>query len=285
MPKVLSLPLQCVTAALCVCLCFGRYEAQAQTHGAPSLREFFDVIVQRYDPKTLPGTEEVMRAIDQIAKMSSPDIVAALPSILRAFRHEDDTVKGYAALAMFAIGERSDGAKLLASYSGAIANGLDFRKPQLQGMTLQLLAMTKPEPQSPTVATLVAFVKRTDRSPLAQADAISLLLRIAPDDPDLTPALQDFLARPMEEQTKDAIVNAIANSHTENTVAADALIRFLQDPSEQVRFQAAQAINRMPNDMIRRGQVALQQTIERADESSEVKAAAQEALNTLARRK
>jgi HEAT repeat protein len=266
-------------AILVACLCSGEHGAQSpQLQDGPSLNGFFEALVMHYDPKTLPDYEQVMKVIHQISTMRAEDVTNALPSIITAFRHQDDTVKGYAALAVFGIGERPDGAVLLRPYAKAIGGGLDLPKANLQGFTVQLLAMLKPEPQSETVLLLVAFVRRKDRNPIAQADAISLLLRIAPDNPDLTPALQDFLTRPMTEQTKEAVINDIASSHTENVVAADMLIGALENPSEEVRFQAAQAFGRMPKSMVTRAKPVLQKVLVRPDESPKVKAAAKEAL-------
>ncbi|HEY6770652.1 MAG TPA: HEAT repeat domain-containing protein [Candidatus Sulfotelmatobacter sp.] len=221
-----------------------------------------------------------MRAVNQIGRMSSAEVANALPSIISAFEFKDDTVKGYAALAMFAIGQRPDGATLLRPDVQTIGRGLESPNVHLQGATLQLLAMLmlKPEPQSEAASLLQAFVKRTDRNPIAQADAMSFLLRLAPDNPDLTPTLQKFLARPMDEQTTIAVINGISNSHTENSVATDMLIRSLEDPSEQIRFQAAQGFQEMPKDMITRAKPVLQSLLDRPDESQEVKDAAKEAL-------
>jgi hypothetical protein len=271
-------------AILVICLCFGHLEAQVtQPPAVPSLKAFFRALVVHYDPKSVPGSEEVMRAIDQTAGMQPADIADSLPSILVAFRHQDDTVRGYAALAMFAIGERPDGAELLRPNAKAIGSGLDMAKANLQGLTVQLLAMLKPEPGSEVVTALVAFVMRADRNPIAQAEAISLLLRIAPENGDLTPALQSFMARPMSEQVKEALVNGIANSHTENVIAAEGLIRSLEDPSEPVRFQAAQAFQRMPKAVVLGAKPALRRVIDRPDEAREVRMAAEEALRGLDR--
>jgi hypothetical protein len=47
-------------------------------------------------------------------------------------------------------------------------------------------------------------------------------------------------------------------ANTENVIAADVLIGALEDPGEGVRFQAAQAFQRMPKDMVVRAKAALQ---------------------------
>jgi HEAT repeat protein len=235
-------------------------------------------LIQHYDPANLPKFDELMGVQRQIAGMDARMIYKALPSVIAAFGHRDDTVKKYAAAAIYSIGERSDGTALLKPYAKAIGGGLDVSNTDLQGATLQLLAMLKPGPQSETVPLLVAFVKRTDRSPVAQAYAISLLLQIAPENPGLTPALQEFAARSMDQETKDALINGIANSNTENVIATDVLVGALKDPTEGVRFQAAQAFQRMPKDMVARAKPALQKVMGRPDESEEVKSAAKEAL-------
>jgi HEAT repeat protein len=224
-----------------------------------------------------------MSVIDQTASMRPESIADALPSILTAFNHQDDTVKGYAARAMFAIGRRPDGAALLRPNAKAIANGLDMAKGNLQGMTVQIMAMLRPEPDSEVAAALIAFVKRADRNPIAQADAISLLLRVAPENAEVTRSLQTFLARPMGEQVKEALVNGIANSHTENVIATDTLIRALEDPSEQVRFQAAQAFQRVPKNGVLRAKAVLERVKNQPGETQEVKTAAEEALRGLDR--
>jgi len=203
-----------LAAIVVVCLYSGGVSARmSQAQAAPSLRSFFQALAFRYDPKNVPTSEEVMQAIDQTAGMRPEDVADALPSILAAFQQQDDTVKGYAALAMFAIGRRPDGASLLRPSGKAIATGLDMAKASLQGVTVQLLAMLKPEPESEATAALVTFVMRADRNAIAQSDAISVLLRIAPEKAGLTLALQTFLARPMDDQVKEALVNGIANSH------------------------------------------------------------------------
>ena len=271
---------RCLAAALVIstystCLCAQASQAQ------PSLKTFFQVLVQRYDAKALPRFDDAWKVIEQARTMRPEDIANAIPAILAAWGHPDDNVKGYAFTAIFAISERPDGANLLKPYTRAIAGGLDVPSGRLQGATVMLLARLRPEPDSEAVSLLVAFVKRTDRHPLAQADAFSILLRIAPDNPDLTPALQDFLARPMDERTKEAVINDMANAHTENIVATDYLIRALEDSKEEVRFQAAQAFQRMPRDAVRRAQGPLQRTKERPDEAQEVRDAAKEALRQL----
>lgn len=272
---------RCLAAALVISL-YSTYLGAQVSEGQPSLKTFFQALVQRYDAKALPRFDDAWKVIDQTRSMRPEDIANAIPAILAAWGHKDDNVKGYAFTAIFAISERPDGAELLRPHAMAVGGGLELPSGRLQGATVMLLARLRPEPDSEAVSLLVAFAKRTDRDPLAQADAFSLLLRVAPDNPDLTPALEGFLARPMDEQTKEGIINGMANSHTGNVVAIDFLIGALEDPKEGVRFQAAQAFQRMPVGAVRRAQDTLRRVVERPDEAQEVKAAAEGALRTLA---
>ena len=270
---------KCVAAIFVASICLSAVRAQvSQPQRSPALKAFFQALIGESASKTLPSFNEAMRVIDQTGNMPAEDVADALPAILEAWKHSDDSVKDYAGTAIFAVSERPDGAELLRPYSKAIGGGLDYRSGRLQGATVMLLARIRPEPGSDTISLLVTFVKRKDRNPLAQADALSLLLRIAPDRPDLTPALEEFLARPMDDQTRDGVINDIANSHTENIVAADFLTHALQHPTESVRFQAAQAFQRMPKDMVLRAKPALDTVVRSADEAEEVKNAASEAL-------
>jgi len=207
----------------------------------------------------------------------------ALPTIVSALKHREDAIKLDGLAILMAISLRRDSAELLKGYVSDIGKLLDSQNDRLQGVTVLTFDYLKPEPPPEVAPPLAAFVRRTDRyrDPIAQAGAFSLLLRIAPDNPDLTPALQAFVARPMDEQTKGAVINGIANSHTENVVATDFLIGALEGPNEQTRFTAAQAFQRMPKEAVRHAQRALRRAKERPDEAQEVKDAAKEALRKL----
>lgn len=249
-----------------------------RTQAAPSIRDFFLDLVEHYDPATAAKGNDLLKVADQIADARPEDISQALPAIRSALKHREDLVKIDGAYILMVISFRRDSTELLKGSVSDIGALLDQPNSRLQSMAVGIFAYLKPEPPTEATPFLVAFVKRADRDPIAQASAFSVLLRIAPDNPAVIPALDQFMSRPLDEQSKDALINAIANSHTENVVAADVLVKGLEDPSEGVRFQAAQAFQRMPHDMVMRAKPALQRLIGRTDESQEVKNAAKEAL-------
>src|SRR6267378_3211750 len=80
-----------------------------------SLQQFFQILVGHYDPSSLPKLEDVMKVTNQIDGARSEEITRALPAIFAALAHQDDTVKAYAATALFAVSQRPDSAALLKS--------------------------------------------------------------------------------------------------------------------------------------------------------------------------
>jgi len=274
--------LWCLILLLPLLLQNGELATHREIPGATlSLRDFFQTLVQHYDPATVAKFDEVMKVTDQIPSMAAPEIANALPSIFVAFEHRDDTVKSYAAVTIFSVGQRPDGAALLAPYTKNIERGLDLPNAHLQGASVRLLDLLGSRPPAHVVPSLVAFAKRTDRDSIAQADALSILLRIAPENADVVSVLRGFVSRALDERSKEALINGIANSHTESTNANDILITALSDSDEGVRFQAAQAFQRVPRGMLIKAKPALQSVIRRPDESQQVKAAARESLKGL----
>ncbi|MGH9500087.1 MAG: hypothetical protein ACRD3L_13180 [Terriglobales bacterium] len=250
---------------------------------APSLAQFFQVLLQDYDPSHLPKFEAFLKVQSQISDLRREDVASALPSVLaRAFAHRDDTVRKYAAGAIFSIGQRPDGPALLRPHAEAIDDGLKASDAHLQGATVQLLAIFQPDLPEGVVSSLAAFVRRTDRDLSAQIDAITLMLRTEPNNPDVISAFQSFTSRPLDSQSKTALMSGISNSHADSTTATDVLVSGLEDREQSVRFQAAQALARMPKKAILRAQPALQRVIDDAEEAAEVKAAARQALLAIA---
>jgi HEAT repeat protein len=263
-------------------LCSGKPRAQGtQQQEAVSISEFFRVLVQNYDPATPPKFEDLLKLQRQVASMPPKDISDAMPSISKALTHHDDTVKKYAAAALFSIGSRPDSALLLKSYITVIGNLFSFPNPHLQTAAVQVLTKLRPQPPPEVWPLLLAFAKRPDCDPIAQASALSSLLEIAPETPDLPSTLDGFLARPLDHQTREAILNGIANSHTKDIHVVHAVVAALNDSDEGIRFTAAQAFSRMGRDAILQAQPILLKLVGSPDESAQVKSAAKDALQMI----
>lgn len=112
----------------------------------PTIRLFFQKLVQNYDPAALPKYEETLKVTDQVAGARPEDISAALPWIAAALAHRDDNVKSDAALALFAIGLRPDSATLLKQHVRIIADLFNSQNVRLQSAAAQILGMLKPAP-------------------------------------------------------------------------------------------------------------------------------------------
>ena len=261
--------------------------AQATHAGeeAPSPRDFFEAIVKNYDPANPPKIDDLLRIQHEIEGMPAEGVSQALPSIFAALSHRDDNVKTFAVAALFSIALRTGSAALLEDHISSISALLALPSARLQGSAVHILTMQRPRPGAEVVPPLLGFLRKTDRDPIAQADALSALLQIAPENADVLSEAEHFLSRRLDVPAREAALNAIANSNTENAGLADAVIAALSDRNQEVRFVAAQALWRMPRDVVVRAQPALQKLIEQPDESEEVRTAAREAMKVIDRQK
>jgi len=269
---------------LLLAVCHGpaaRTQVMPASKQAISPQEFFDGIVRNYDPANPPKFDDLLKVQHDIEGMPETEVSLILPSIFAALSHRDDNVKTFAVAALFSTVLRPDSAALLSSRIESISALFALPSARLQGSAVHILAMQRPHPGREVIGPLLGFLKQTDRDPLAQADSMTALLQIAPDNPAVLSEAYHFLSRPLDVQAREAALNAIANSKTEAARLTDAVIEALNDTSQEVRFTAAQALWRMPRDVIVRAEPALQQLIGRPDEAQEVKAAAREAVRAI----
>jgi hypothetical protein len=265
---------------LCL-LCGQEVKPPEQT---PGLQKFFQLLVEHYNPVALPKYEDVLKVTDQIGAARPENISRALPSIELALAHQDDNVKADAVLALFAIGLRPDSAALLKDYLKPIANLLNSPSARLQLSVTQVLGMLKPEPPPEVSPALLSFLKQTDRDPLAQAGAISALVRIAPGKQGVDEAIKGFLGRPLDQQSKEAALNALGNSRGEDVQLIELVIGALNDPDPGIRLTAVQVLRRIGRNAVLQAEPALHEVIEHPDESPQVRAAAREALQSIGHR-
>jgi HEAT repeat protein len=262
--------------------------AQAQTHASESTlspQVFFESLVRNYDPANPPEFDSLLKVQHEIEEMPSGEVAQAMPSIFAALSHRDDNVKTLAVAALFSIALRSDSATLLNSHIDAIGALLGMPSPRLQGSAVHILSMQRPRPGPEIVPLLLGFLAQTDRDPIAHADAVLALLQVAPANKDVLSEAYKFVSQQSDPSGKEAALNAIANSKTEDARLTNAVIAALSDTNQEVRFTAAQALWRMPGDVVARAQPALQRLIEKPDEAQEVKAAATEAMKVINQQK
>ena len=262
--------------------------SQGHAHPAdtPTLRQFFQPILGHYGPTTVPSFDEFRRVQHRVSETSSPSEIAdGLPFVVQVLTYPNETVRSYGAAALFAIAIRADSAALLSnSETGAISVLLSSPDARLQNTGVVIIGMLQPTAPPEMIPAVVSFLSRTDRDPAAQATAFSLLLKRSPDGPGVATAMTDYLSRPLDLVSRKMVLNGVANSHTKDSRFTGVVIAALGDGNEGIRFTAAQALWRMPQETVLQAESALQGIIENPRESADVKTAAKQALARISHR-
>jgi HEAT repeat protein len=255
--------------------------AYAQTR-RPPVQEFFQTLVANYNPSSLPKLEQVVNITAQISGARPDEISKSLPAIFAAFGHQDDTVKAYAATALFEIARRPDSAALLRSHIGDIGQELlTSPKPEMRAGAMTILGLLQPAPPE-VVPIFLNFLRRTDPDSQAQgAGVIFELVQVAPEDPEVIAGIQEFLSRPLDTKARIDTLNALGNPQVKDMRIVSAIISTLDDPDQGVRSTAAQALGRMGQPAVEQAQPALQRLANDPKQPDDVKAAAKEALQKL----
>jgi HEAT repeat protein len=242
-------------------MCILHAQSTRNTQAAPSLQEFFQALVQHYDPSSLPRYEDVLKVIDQIPSASSEDVSKALPAIFVALMHPDDNVKIDAAFALSIIGRRPDSAELLKDHIITIGNLFDLSDPRLQATPTLVFLNLKPKPPPEVVPLLLTFLKRTDRDQKAQGSAVLTLVRLAPEKPEVISAIREFLSRPLETSTRVGVLNGLGDPRVKDPQIIDMVSASLDDPDLGVRFTAIQVLTRMGPSALQQAEPTLKKTV------------------------
>jgi len=266
-------------AAIVVALAVCQLHAQvASTEAGVSLQKSFQGFIERFNSAQAPKDDELLRIADGIPGTRSDDVSKAIPSFCAALLRQDDRIKLAGAFMLTIVAQRSDGAALLTPHVDCIGRLLNLPDERLQAAGVGIFAFMKPSPPSSATKSLIEYLTRTDRNPMAQANALSLLLRIAPENSEVTSAVDKFLSQSLSLQVREAVLNGIANTRTENPHFTNILIAALNDRDKEIRFQVAQAFQRMPKEAVLQAQPALQKMIENPRELVDIQNAAREAL-------
>jgi hypothetical protein len=204
---------------------------------------------------------------DWIASGTPDRISAALPKIVTDFsgREGDDQV--CAGHVLLDVALRRDSAILLQNYLGRIGNVLNSSPDErLQRSAGLILTMLQPEPPKESVAPLLSFLRRFDRDPRMQAAAVAPLARAAPQDSSVIAAIQEFWSRPLDLQSKEAVLNGLGNSRAREQRLVSIVIGALEDPNLDVRLTAVQAVRRMGSHAVRQAEPELRKLASATEE-------------------
>src|ERR1700730_11645363 len=215
--------------------------ACAQTQQANSLQQFFQTLVDHYDPSSPPKYENLRKVTGQIEALRPEEINRALPAIFAALGHQENTVQGYADSALYAIAQRPDSAALLRSHVDAIGhNILTSPNPDTRGAEIIILGALKPMPPPEVLPVFLSFLRRTDPDAQAQGTGVIFeLVHIAPENPEVLAAVREFLSRSLESKSRIDVLNALGTSRVKDAHIISIMITSLDDSDEGVRFTAA----------------------------------------------
>ncbi len=230
---------------------------------------------------------------DWIGSKSADTISAALPRIVSTLSNGGEEDRICAAQVLLDVALRADSATLLGQHLNAIGAVLNSASDErLQRSTGIMLTMLHPKPPPEAVPPLLVFLGRTDRDLRMQAAAVGSLAGIAPTDSAVILAIQEFWSRPLDAESKQAVLNGLGNSHAKDQRLVGIVISSLHDPDPSIRLTAVQALRRMGPDAIRQAAPELRKissstpTTEEDTETHavEIRRAAAQALEEIERR-
>ena len=260
-----------------------RVQAQSNPseRAALSLQEFYQRLVEHYDPSSLPKDEERVKVMHEAQNASAEDISRALPWIFTALAHQDDRIKLDACAALLSISLRPDSAALLRTHIKPIGDLLNSPNERLQGIGVDILSYLKPLPPPEAAAPLLAFLKRTDADPRAQAGAIGFLARHGPDNLENVGAVLDFLDRPLDREARVQALDALGTPQVTNPNIIDRVIAALDDTDSRIRFTAAEVLPRMGRRAVLLARPTLERLAEDPDQPNDVREEVRKALEAL----
>ncbi len=256
-------------------------QSNPNSKSVPSLQAFFQGLVDRYNPSSLPKYEDVLKVIDQIQTARADDIVRGLPAVFTALAHPDVSVKVDAAFALWAISRRGDGTGLLAKRIPDIAGVLNESDGRLQGFALAVFENFRPPPVREILPALLAFLNRTDRDSRQQAAAVWYLARNVPDNAEEVVAILDFLSRPLDREARIDALNALGTPQVKNPNIIDRVIASLDDPDPAIRFTAADVLPRMGPHTLLLAKPTLERLAADPDQPADVKDEVKKALEQI----
>ncbi len=259
-------------------------QGRVSSPASPStLQMFFKSLVENHNRTALPSFDDLLAVEDRVPAMRTEDITKALPTIMKALAHRDINVELYATSALISISRRQDSALLLKNYLRLIGQLSASPDPRLQASMGAIIFGLQPEPPPEAIPILVIFLRRTDRNVKSQAGAVSVLLHIAPEKPEVLAEIKSFVSRPMGNDDKIAILNALGNSghDVKDHDLIQTVIHSLGDGDQGVRFTAIQVIARMGRPALSEGVVKLQEIAKDPTQPINVRTAAQDALHRL----
>lgn len=250
---------------------------QTSAH-APSLEAFYRSLVAEGHSAPL---EVQMKVAKEIPGASPEEIRKALPAIFAALAYQDEGVRHNAMTGLFEVARRPDGAALLKDRISLIGNVL-LTSPisETQAGAVVILGSLNPAPPE-VIPILLKFLQENDKDLNAQGSAIFELVSIAPENSEVIAAVQVFLSRPLDSQTRIGVLNALGNPNVKDERLIALLIASLDDTEEGVQSTAIQALTRIGRQALEQAEPGLRRLARESNQPTDIVELAKQALQTL----
>jgi len=252
--------------------------AGSQNAAPPSLQQLFQELVQQHSSGHPPTYDDVLRVAHRAEETTPKDVTDAMPLIMAALQSPDIDLHTDAALVIWGVGSRVDALELLRGQYQALAQLLLSPDERLQMTPIFLFNELRPKAPPEVIPILLQFLGRPNRDAKAQAGAVGILVRIAPQDPQVIASIRAYLSKPQDTSSRINTLNALRGMKTSDDELIAAVITSLGDSDPGVRFTAVQVIPTMGPNALRQAEPALRKMIANAEEAPGTQATAKQAL-------
>jgi len=205
---------------------------------AASLSKLYQDLIEAEAAGRQSATD-IAGVLTTVPVRSSGEITEAIPYIISATTHQDDKIKLAGLMALFAIGQRPDGAMLLKPTIATLGNLLENSSdPRVARMAGTILATMHPQPLPEVIAAVLTFVQKTNENMGIQAGVSEILMDWAYDKPGVLAAIDTLARRPLSSNSRIGLLDAIGRKPRPDDRLYKIILVALRDSDAQVRHRA-----------------------------------------------
>jgi hypothetical protein len=275
--------------------CLAAPQSASSTKAAPNIELFYRDLAEHYTPGTESQWDQRVHDVgEQILSSKAEECANALPAMFAALGRRDEYVQRIAALGLQLVTARAnaDGTDILGPHVREIGKLYDSSSALVQSVPNMLFYCMYPAPPE-ALQYMLTFLRRTDREQPAQVGATGVMLSIAPDNQQVADAVEEFMARTLNEETRvntlDSIRYALNDSHSggaikvsDNYQIRKLVTSQLDRPEKKVKLAAIETIEALGEDALTESETRLRTMMQSNSEAIEVKNAANHALQHIA---
>lgn len=218
----------------------------------PSPRQFLESVLANKDRSKIPPWPEWDTVGKTLYGAAPQDVSSALPSLAQVIADPNTRLQEAGVLTLLAISYRTDSPTLLAGYHSAIVGLLQSERPVIAQSAASMIAGILSRSrgvQTDLLDPLLALLQNKHRDPIAQARAISCLIKYAPENwerrRDANAAIAAFLTTPQEGDVTITALYAVAEPRASDSGIVLAIIDTLKNSDVAVRLTALDTLNRI----------------------------------------